>query len=146
MSLNADFISFREKFRLDELGITSVGGWCLSVRPGQLRLGAMVLSSGSGASSVAGLTPAERQGMGAAFALAERLGGGAFGADRINYLCLMMQDPIVHFHVLPRYSRSLTRYGQDWDDPDWPGPPVVTPVSSDDDVLVAVREELKRAL
>ena len=146
MSLNADFISFREKFRLEELGIALVGGWCLSVRPGQLRLGAMILSSGSGARLMADLTPAEQQSMGEAFVLAERLLGSAFGAERINYLCLMMQDPIVHFHVLPRYSNSLARFGRVWDDPDWPGPPVVTPVTSNDDVLAAVREELKRAL
>lgn len=28
----------------------------------------------------------------------------AFGADTFNYLALMMVDPEVHFHVIPRYS------------------------------------------
>lgn len=146
MTMNPEFISFRDKFRLDDLGFAVAGGWCLSVRPGQLRLGALVLSSGSGARSMAELTSGELQGMGEAFALTENLVSRIFEADRVNYLCLMMQDPIVHFHVLPRYSRSVTRYGQVWEDPDWPAPPVVSSVISSDEVLTRVKEDLKRAL
>lgn len=146
MTMNPEFASFRDKFRLDDLGIAVAGGWCLSVRPGQLRLGAMVLSSSSGAGSMAELTSAELQGMGEAFALAESLVSRVFEADRVNYLCLMMQDPIVHFHVLPRYSRSVRRYGQVWEDPDWPAPPVVSPAISSDELLIRVKEDLRCAL
>ena len=146
MIMNPEFVSFRDKFRLDDLGVAVAGDWCLSVRPGQLRLGALVLSSNSGARSMAELTSAELQSMGEAFALTESLVRRVFEADRVNYLCLMMQDPIVHFHVLPRYSRSVKRYGQVWEDPDWPAPPVVFPVISSDEVLAWVKEDLKRAL
>lgn len=145
MTTNPEFVSFREKFKLNDLGFAVAGGWCLSVRPGQLRLGAMLLSSGSGARSMEELTSVEQQGMGEAFALAEKLANRVFEADRVNYLCLMMQDPIVHFHVLPRYSNSVKRYGQVWEDPEWPAPPVVMPVISSDEVLAAVKEDLKRA-
>ena len=52
--------------------------------------------------------------------------GRAFSYDKINYLMLMMVDPDVHFHVLPRYE-SVRRFGeQEFADAAWPGPPDIT--------------------
>jgi len=36
---------------------------------------------------------------------------------------LMMVDPHVHFHVLPRYAGARRFEGVDFDDRGWPGPP-----------------------
>lgn len=146
MGSNEDLISFEEKFRLRELHVADVGGWVLSVRPGQLTLGSMVLSSGSGAACMADLSDKEREGLGAGLALAEKLVRRAFDASRINYLCLMMQDPIVHFHVFPRYARSVEEYGHVWEDPDWPGPPMVRPVTTEDEVLAQIKIKLELSL
>lgn len=44
----------------------------------------------------------------------------AFGAEKFNYLALMMKDPEVHFHVIPRYSKSVIFGGKEYVDPDWP--------------------------
>ena len=43
--------------------------------------------------------------------------------DRINYLMLMMVDPNVHFHVIPRYEGSRSLDGLTIADAGWPGPP-----------------------
>jgi diadenosine tetraphosphate (Ap4A) HIT family hydrolase len=43
--------------------------------------------------------------------------------DKINYLALMMVDPHVHFHVLPRYARKQTFEGVIFSDKGWPGTP-----------------------
>ncbi len=43
--------------------------------------------------------------------------------DRINYLMLMMVDPHVHFHVLPRYAQTRVFDGVQFPDTGWPGPP-----------------------
>ncbi|HZU51781.1 MAG TPA: hypothetical protein VE968_07895, partial [Sphingomicrobium sp.] len=43
--------------------------------------------------------------------------------ERINYLMLMMLDPHVHFHVIPRYSEPRTWNGVEFVDEGWPGPP-----------------------
>ena len=43
--------------------------------------------------------------------------------ERINYLMLMMVDPHVHFHVIPRYSGSREWGGLEFADQGWPGPP-----------------------
>lgn len=47
----------------------------------------------------------------------------AFAFDRINWLVLMMRDPQVHFHVLPRYAAPRRFAGRDFADPGWPKPP-----------------------
>jgi diadenosine tetraphosphate (Ap4A) HIT family hydrolase len=38
---------------------------------------------------------------------------------------LMMVDPNVHFHVIPRYSEPRSWGGIDFPDAGWPGPPRV---------------------
>ena len=47
----------------------------------------------------------------------------AFGYDKLNYLLLMMVDPDVHFHVLPRYGSEREFAGVVFPDPGFPGPP-----------------------
>ncbi|MGH6906648.1 MAG: HIT family protein, partial [Aestuariivirga sp.] len=43
--------------------------------------------------------------------------------DRINYLMLMMVDPHVHFHILPRYAEPRLFEDLSFADPGWPGLP-----------------------
>lgn len=138
--------AFCGKFRLDDLHLADCGGWRLSLRPGQLTLGSLVLSVRSGATDLAALSPEEGRDMAAGFGLAEQLLRGTYGAVRLNLLCLMMQDPIVHFHILPRYDRQITRHGVIWTDADWPGPPTIDPVQTDESVLQAILAELRSSL
>ena len=53
--------------------------------------------------------------------------------ERINYLMLMMVDPDVHFHVLPRYAATRACAGQDFTDVAWPGPPRLNEINATDD-------------
>jgi diadenosine tetraphosphate (Ap4A) HIT family hydrolase len=43
--------------------------------------------------------------------------------DKINYLMLMMVDPHVHFHVLPRYRAKQEFHGVIIPDEGWPAAP-----------------------
>lgn len=43
-----------------------------------------------------------------------------FQYEKINYLMLMMVDPEVHFHVIPRYSTDKEFEGVIFKDPEWP--------------------------
>jgi diadenosine tetraphosphate (Ap4A) HIT family hydrolase len=144
MTLQHDHLAdFAGKFRLDDLHLADCGGWRLSLRPGQLTLGSLVLSLRSGATDLAALSPEEGRDMAAGFGLAETLLRETYGAVRLNLLCLMMQDPVVHFHILPRYDRSIERHGAIWTDADWPGPPTIRPVQTDEPVLQAILAELR---
>jgi diadenosine tetraphosphate (Ap4A) HIT family hydrolase len=61
--------------------------------------------------------------------------------ERINYLMLMMVDPDVHFHVIPRYEGSRRFGNTDFPDTGWPGPPMldaaVAPDAATGDALLA---------
>jgi diadenosine tetraphosphate (Ap4A) HIT family hydrolase len=53
----------------------------------------------------------------------ERAPASVVDYERINYLMLMMVDPNVHFHVIPRYSKARHWKGLEFPDVGWPGPP-----------------------
>ena len=60
---------------------------------------------------------------------------------------LMMVDPNVHYHVLPRYEETRTFEGATFEDPGWPGPPNVGHVNEmDAPVAAALLAALKRAM
>ena len=49
----------------------------------------------------------------------------AVGYTKINYLMLMMVDPHVHFHVLPRYEGERSACGVTVQDAGWPKAPAL---------------------
>ena len=42
-----------------------------------------------------------------AYDFIETLSYEKLGASKVNYLCLMMIDSIIHYHVFPRFSKEL---------------------------------------
>jgi diadenosine tetraphosphate (Ap4A) HIT family hydrolase len=69
----------------------------------------------------------------------------SFDHDKLNYLMLMMVDPHVHFHVLPRYQESRRLLSVEFADPGWPGPPQLGhSADTDETVRTAVKELLQR--
>lgn len=97
--------------------------WALLVRPAQVTLGSLVLCSLSEATAYGELPAAAFAEQGRMVALAEGLLSRFVNYERINYLMLMMVDPHVHFHVLPRYSGERAFEGATFSDSGWPGPP-----------------------
>lgn len=65
--------------------------------------------------------------------------------ERINYLMLMMVDPDVHLHVIPRYAGARRFGGQEFADAGWPGPPqldaAVSPDAAATEALLATLRE-----
>jgi diadenosine tetraphosphate (Ap4A) HIT family hydrolase len=112
-----------EKFGYPATLVAEYRHWAVLARPQQATLGALVLAhKGS-----CGRLPEV-----GAEALAElALAGGQIEAalaafrpfDKINYLLLMMVDPEVHFHVLPRYAADQEFAGLTFRDEGWPGVP-----------------------
>jgi diadenosine tetraphosphate (Ap4A) HIT family hydrolase len=112
-----------EKFGHPGSLVASSDHWLVLVRPVQPTLGSLVLVC---------TEPARRFGeIGAAAAAElaqvtdhiERVLSDCFAYDKINYLMLMMVDPDVHFHVLPRYASAREFGGASFVDAGWPGPP-----------------------
>lgn len=115
-----------EKFGYPRHLIFELPHWALVLRPTQITLGSLVLINTSDAQAFSALSGEAFENLGTACKSLEEALGSAFGYDKINYLALMMVDPQVHFHILPRYSRKIRFAGVDFEDAAWPGPPDLT--------------------
>jgi diadenosine tetraphosphate (Ap4A) HIT family hydrolase len=119
------------KFGFPESLIKELDHWVILLRPAQVTLGSLVLAAKSEVTAFSGLDDDAFAELRTAIGAVEK-GLTQFCAyERINYLMLMMVDPNVHFHVIPRYSSPREWQGMAFEDAGWPGPPelklVVTP-------------------
>ncbi len=119
--------------------------WWLLTRPRQVTLGSMVLVckqpvTAFGEVSAAGFADLQRL-----IAGAERLLKDFVAYERINYLMLMMVDPDVHFHLIPRYSTGREYAGLSLADAGWPNPPdLAAAVTLTPEQLAALTAELRQ--
>jgi diadenosine tetraphosphate (Ap4A) HIT family hydrolase len=133
-----------EKFGYPESLLAEFSHWLVLLRPAQVTLGSVILVCKDEAGRFGDISPAASTELQQATASIESVLSSAFQYDKINYLMLMMVDPDVHFHVLPRYANERTYEGAVFTDAAWPGPPVIT--SAHDvgaDVLSALMRDLR---
>ncbi len=97
--------------------------WSVLLRPQQVTLGSLVLACREPATRFSDISPGAFSSLATVVADIEATLGQAFAYDKINYLMLMMVDPHVHFHVLPRYAEARTFAGVSFEDPGWPAVP-----------------------
>lgn len=97
--------------------------WLVLVRPKQPTYGSLVLICKESASAFSELTPAACADLSVAVGGIERMLRHVVAYEKINYLMLMMVDPDVHFHVIPRYAGTREHDGDIYPDAGWPAAP-----------------------
>jgi len=97
--------------------------WVVLLRPQQSTLGALVLICKEAADALSSISIEAFAELKTITTVIESSLNGCFNYDKINYLMLMMVDPDVHFHVLPRYADSQIWGDTEFADSGWPGPP-----------------------
>lgn len=112
-----------QKFGWPETRIADLKHWSVMLRMQQCTLGAVVLACKQPVTAFGDVDAAGHAELGIAVKAVEMMLQAAIGYDKINYLMLMMVDPDVHFHVLPRYAGSRAHAGLEVADAGWPGPP-----------------------
>jgi diadenosine tetraphosphate (Ap4A) HIT family hydrolase len=112
-----------EKFGWPASLVREFEHWLVLVRPAQVTLGSLVLAAKSDATAYGELPPAAFTEQADVVAAIEQALRDFSAYERINYLMLMMVDPNVHFHVIPRYSGTRRFDGIEFPDAGWPGPP-----------------------
>jgi diadenosine tetraphosphate (Ap4A) HIT family hydrolase len=95
------------------------------LRPAQPTLGSFVLVAKSEARSFPDLPEAAFAELQDAVADIEDSLSVGIRHERINYLMLMMVDPHVHFHVIPRYEDVRSARGVTVIDVGWPKMPAL---------------------
>ncbi len=112
-----------EKFGFPGTLVAETAHWSVLVRPQQVTLGSLVLVCREPATAFGAVSPQAFTGLHGVVARVERVLRDFVGYEKINYLMLMMVDPHVHFHVLPRYEGTRAYGGSDFPDSGWPGVP-----------------------
>jgi diadenosine tetraphosphate (Ap4A) HIT family hydrolase len=97
--------------------------WVVQLRPAQVTLGSLILAAKSEATAFGKLPPGAHAELASVTREIEATLMVEIDYEKINYLMLMMVDPHVHFHVLPRYSGARSIDGISLDDGGWPGQP-----------------------
>ena len=135
------------KFGYPATLLRELGHWVVLLRPAQVTLGSLVLAARSDATAYSDLPREAFAEQADAVALIERALSDFSQYERINYLMLMMVDPNVHFHVIPRYSGPRSWNGVEFPDAGWPGPPQLgSAIALSDDEIAALAKELKLKL
>jgi diadenosine tetraphosphate (Ap4A) HIT family hydrolase len=133
-----------EKFGYPDSLIKSFEHWHVLLRPAQPTVGSLVLVCSDAADHFGGISPEASTELQVAIAEIERVLGDLFQNDKINYLMLMMVDPDVHFHVLPRYAGKREYRGASFEDATWPGPPDITAaLEISDDIKAGLLSDLR---
>ena len=112
--------STKNKFLYHDSIIKEYKYWAVLFRFQQITIGSMILISTTGAQHLGDLSSEAW----AEFAIVskdvEQWTKEAFSAEKFNYLALMMKEPEVHFHFVPRYSQPVAINGIEFVDSDWP--------------------------
>lgn len=111
------------RFGYPETLVREYEHWLVLLREPQATLGSLVLCAKSDATEFSGIPIEAHAEMGEVVREIERALKAAFSYDKINYLMLMMVDPNVHFHVIPRYAETRSACGLTVADPGWPALP-----------------------
>jgi diadenosine tetraphosphate (Ap4A) HIT family hydrolase len=112
--------------------------WVVLLRPSQVTAGSLILAAKGEATAYGALPRQAFIEQGLIIADIESALRRLVAFERINYLMLMMVDPHVHFHVLPRYSGSRSIAGIDLADQGWPGPPDLKSAVALDDAAISL--------
>ncbi|AIT80257.1 HIT family protein [Novosphingobium pentaromativorans] len=112
-----------EKFGYPATLVAEFDHWVVLARAAQPTLGSLVLAAKSEVTAFGELPAAAHAELKQATSAIEAALGKAVGYARLNYLMLMMVDPNVHFHVIPRYEGSREWQGREFVDCGWPKVP-----------------------
>lgn len=118
--------------------------WVILLRPEQITVGTLVIAAKSDATNLGSLTDQEWAEFASVSSYAENLLRSVFGAAKFNYLALMMRDPNVHFHLVPRYAGPVSIGGTQFTDPDWPNKTEFQPIEVSQGLFESIKAELKQ--
>ena len=109
-----------QKFGYPDTVVKEYEHWVTVLKPQQTTIGTLVLIEKSDAEHLGQVSDDAWREFKEVARDAEMWTSQAFGAEKFNYLALMMKDKNVHFHFVPRYSEAVIIGGDAFADVDWP--------------------------
>lgn len=134
----------RDKFKYPHSLVKEYEHWEVYLRHNHVTLGSLVLICKAGVESFHEVSTEAHAEMHQCITEIEKTLGKLWQYDKINYLMLMMKDPEVHFHVIPRYEHPRKFQGVELRDNTWPkAPDMDSPYILEDAVFGDLCEYLK---
>ena len=119
--------------------------WAVLVRPAQVTLGSLVLACSEEAQAFSAVSEKAFAEMPGVIRAIEHSLTALWRYNKINYLMLMMADPHVHFHVIPRYEEDQVFNGMTFSDTGWPKlPDLGSAVDLDDSEAARLAQHLRQ--
>lgn len=125
-----------EKFGHPKTLVADYEHWVVLLRPAQPTLGSLVLAAKSDATAFGDLPGEAHAELKTVTRDIERVLSAFVDYAKINYLMLMMADPHVHFHVIPRYDGAREWQGSSFVDGGWPKVPDLSQATALDDAAI----------
>lgn len=99
--------------------------WVVLLRPAQVTLGSLVVAAKSEAQDFGDLSSEHFTELKTVTTDVSALLANLISHQKLNWMMLMMVDPHVHFHLIPRYEGEREWMGHQFADKAWPGPPAL---------------------
>ncbi len=112
-----------KKFGYPQTLIAEFAHWVVLLRIAQPTLGSVILAAKSEATAFSDLDSEAYAELAVVIKNIENSLSSEVEYEKINYLMLMMVDPHVHFHVIPRYEGARQWEGIQFVDAGWPKMP-----------------------
>ncbi len=111
------------KFGYPATLVAEFAHWLVLLRPAQPTLGSLVLAARSDVTAFGDLPAEAHAELKPVTTAIESALSDFVGYEKLNYLMLMMVDPHVHFHVIPRYAGERRWRDRVFVDAGWPKVP-----------------------
>ena len=134
-----------QKFGYPETLVKEYEHWVVLLKPQQTTIGTLVLVEKSDAEHLGELSKDSWVEFKTVSHDAEQWTRQAFGAEKFNYLALMMKDPNVHFHFVPRYSQPVVVGSESYIDADWPSKTELGKLEFDNDQMQEILSKIRSA-
>ena len=102
--MTTSVLEFTAKYKLNDYKLLENENWIVSLRPEQKTPFSMIISIKSNIYQLRNLNSFQISELQETYKYIEDISYDKLKADKINFLCLMMVDSIVHFHVFPRFE------------------------------------------
>lgn len=109
-------LDFMKKFRPEDLCIKEFDNWIVCIRRKQTTLGDAVILLKRETPDIGDINKEEAAEFSKVIKWYENLCKEKFGAEKFNYIAMMMHDPFVHYHAFPRYNNTVNYLEIKWED------------------------------
>ena len=137
-------LEFAGRFNRQDLVVKEFKYWVVILRENVTTLGSCIFILKSGKPFLKDLTGEEMAELSDVHNWFESKTKELYGAEKWNYCAMMMKDEFVHYHAIPRYSKTVSAYGREWIDSDWPKGTKLGKLEVDSEVLIEIIEDFKK--